>query len=643
MKYTNRTPSFVIIAALTAWLAASLSPELLAQTEERPSLPVAITGFAGVTMNLHSVDFSIIPGFGGYGENFSSGSGFGFAFGGGAEYFPKASFFGMPYRVGGLLMFSTFSGSLVKQDFIGNVIQGNSVSKGLVETSVDASISAVLAEPYFIFNPFEGTPFSIKVGLQAGIPLSASITRREELIAPEGVNFETGTRVRNNKTGDIPGKSSLLMTALGGFCYDIPLTTTLTLAPEVTFGYALTDVSSSLPWKANTLRAGMNVSYRLPEPLPEAPPPPPPPPRIQRLEIATILRVNGEPRTNGDKIAVPMKETRTTTRLTAAPVVFFAPNSDILFTPTAQNPALRSQQSVITTLAAYLRANPSAKLKITTFFADDEAPAIATRRAEAVIAALRRENVETKNITIVNGEPSLKMRRPELRDELRRVSFSINGSQMVLSTVETTTVVEGDDITISAAPEFEATELPITLGGTIDLNEQKLTTLGQTPSDYKIGVSEFANTSAPKNLTVHYDITDVSGSTKTAAIQVQLQPVTTLAKETVNADEQAKFEQHILGYFDFDAATFSAVDTFAVERAKQAIRDGKKVEIIGLTDDRGTEEYNSNLSQMRMSAGIALIGATINQVAATQFAQVFPNDATPASRALNRSVVVRIW
>lgn len=631
-----------MIAATTAMLTVAVMP-LCAQTDERPLTPIAITGFAGVNVNLHSVDFSIVPGFGGYGGNFSNGSGIGFAFGTGAEYFPTSTFFGMPYRVGGLVLFSTFSGNLVKQDFIGNVIQGNTVSNGLVETSVEASISTVLAEPYFAFNPFEGTPFSIKLGLQAGIPLAASMTRREELIAPEGVNFETGTRVRNNKTGDISGKASLLLAALGGVRYDIPITPVLTFAPEMSFGYSLTDVSSSLPWKAHTLRAGINVSYRLLEPLPEAPPPPPPPPREQRLEIASMLLVNGAPRTNGEKIPIPIKETRSTKRLTAAPVVFFAHNSDIVSTATAQNPALRNQQSVITAMAAYLRANPSVKLTITAYAADDESPDIATRRAEAIIAALRREKADFGNIVIAMGETPPKLRRADLRDEFRRATFSVNGSPMVFSTIETQVVVEGDDVVISASPEFSATELPITIGGVIELGGKELYRLGQTPSNYTLGISEFTTSSAPKTLAARYQISDVTGSTKISEIQVQLQPVTTLAKETVNADEQAKFEQHILGYFDFDAATFSAVDTFAVERAKQAIRDGKKVEIIGLTDDIGTEEYNSNLSQLRIAAGIALMGANANQVTTTQFAQVFPNDGTPASRALNRSAVVRIW
>lgn len=618
------------------------------QSAEREFLPFAATAFSGVNLNMHSANFFAVPGFGGYGSNFTNGLGLGSVVGIGTEYFPKQRLFGMEYRVGGILLFSTLSGRLEKQDFIGNVIQGNNASKALVQTSINASLSAVLAEPYIAFYPFGDSPASVKMGLQAGIPISATMTRREELIAPDGVNFETGNRIRNEKTGNIPDKSSLYTAGVVALRYDVPLGRNTILIPEAAFCFSLNDISSTLPWKTNVLRAGLTFAYHPNEPAPEpvsvpAPVIVPPEPKEKTLKLAAKMRINGMIYFDGQIITIPVRETRITTRTSLAHVAYFAPQSDIMTVENESAEASNKPPNIIEAVAAYLRANPMSKLTVTTYYADDETPETAQKRGKAIVEALRRNNADFGNISVVQGEIPLKMKRPDMREEMRRATFEINGKPIVFPyTASEQKIVQANDVIVETKPEFSASELPVIVSGKLYFSGKTVANLDKSVTKYIINSQEFASSNTSKVISAEYTLKDAAGDIKTSTVRVNIQPAPNQTEEIINRDEKGGYEQYIIGYFDFDGAEFSSVDTFSIERVRTALQNGKSVEIIGLTDDLGAEEYNKKLARQRIMSALNLLGISENRVTTTTLLPIFPRNSTPNSRTLNRSVVVRI-
>ncbi len=617
---------------------------IAAQTFERPLQPGAILGFSGANINLHNADFSVVPGFGGYGDNFSKGSGLGLALGVGAEYFPSARIFGISYRVGGLLHYSNFSAAIEKQDFIGNVIQGNKASEALVKTSLNSSISAMLLEPYLALYPWNEMPLSVKIGIQTGIPISAQMVRREELVAPEGVTFETGSRIRNEKYGEIPGNFTLFSAGIVAFQYEISLGPLSTLKPEISYSLALADISSSLAWKVNVLRIGSSFSYRLPKPrIEEKPSLPPPPQHIVKdatLTLSTRMFVNGLICENGQLIAVPIDETKIIERSAFAPTVFFERNSENLLKSSASADAENSD--VIDAIAVYLKSHPSDKLTVTTYYADDETAETAQKRGEAVELMLRRKNADFGNISFIQGEIPKKIQRSDLRDEMRKATFAINGKQEPLNFITEKTIQHVNPIVIKSTSRYVCDDRPANIHGTLRYGDKLLANLEDSDKDIRLDPLEFQPLQNAVKLQSEYTLTDANGKSISDAVSVMIQYIPNAVKEKINFNEAKEYEEYILGYFSFDSSDFSSADTFVVDRVKTSVQQNKTIELIGLTDDLGTEEYNKKLAYKRIEAALTLLGLHGNQVRINIQDQVFAKDSSPYSRTRNRSVVVRI-
>jgi hypothetical protein len=80
-------------------------------------------------------------------------------------------------------------------------------------------------------------------------------------ITTQGVTFQDGTNKQKSK-------SSLKDTQVrfelkGGAGYDIPLSRLITLAPQVSFGYGLTNVVKDVKWKVLSIQALASVKFNL--------------------------------------------------------------------------------------------------------------------------------------------------------------------------------------------------------------------------------------------------------------------------------------------------------------------------------------------------------------------------------------------
>ncbi|MBI5323984.1 MAG: hypothetical protein HZB41_01670 [Ignavibacteriae bacterium] len=126
----------------------------------------------GANLNIHTANFQSIT----YSEvkwdGFKSGFGLGENLYAGIEYrFPK-QLFGSEARGRLNLSYSNFSADLTGDEFIGNVITGNTYTNGISEHIVEATISAIKIEPQLVLKPFSEKLISMSLGLQVGFPMN---------------------------------------------------------------------------------------------------------------------------------------------------------------------------------------------------------------------------------------------------------------------------------------------------------------------------------------------------------------------------------------------------------------------------------------------------------------------------------------
>ena len=123
-------------------------------------------------------------------------------------------------------------------------------------------------------------PLYIRGTAVVDFPQGTTFEQKEEILSPQGVLYpETNTTERLVADGDIQNPESLL-SASGSLGYELPLSTRLSIAPEVSYYHPFNDVVSNRPWTITSVQGGLALrwSFGPLEKLPEPPPPPDLPP-----------------------------------------------------------------------------------------------------------------------------------------------------------------------------------------------------------------------------------------------------------------------------------------------------------------------------------------------------------------------------
>lgn len=180
-----------------------------------------------------------------------SGSGFGLAFGG----YTDMAFTPTVGLIAGLAFYDNRSGSTSSTGT--EQVQG--VGAVNFTQDVDVSIAYFQIESLFKLTiPKSG--FYFVMGPVLGFNISGE-TEATTTITTQGVTFQDGSNKQKSK-------SSLKDTQVrfelkGGAGYDIPLSRLITLAPQLSFGYGLTNVVKDVKWKVLTIQAMASVKFNL--------------------------------------------------------------------------------------------------------------------------------------------------------------------------------------------------------------------------------------------------------------------------------------------------------------------------------------------------------------------------------------------
>lgn len=233
-------------------------------------MPSYYGAYVHFNYNMHSGNFSQLPGVPNCCPEFASGSGLGAGFGALYEI-PFTSSFSAYFRAG----YSMLNGSFSETETTTLYDAANDdIMDGEFEHSLDAGLGAVILEPAAVYNITEN--LKLNLGLQAGFLVSKSYEQQEEITKPsDRATFlnpdgtDSRRRIRNDVSGDIEEANGMQFGMAAGLSYDIFLNKNKTtiLAPEIFYSFNFSSILPDDDWNVSSLRAGVAIKFA-PEPPP---------------------------------------------------------------------------------------------------------------------------------------------------------------------------------------------------------------------------------------------------------------------------------------------------------------------------------------------------------------------------------------
>ncbi len=609
--------------------------------------------FGGATF--HSADFRELPGAPNCCVTFGSGVGFGLDINFGAEFDTKSEVFNGTLRLGATVGYQLLSGTMTESEVVGNIIDGETVTDGVVQHDVELGYGLIAIRPYAAVPMPVVDGLFLTGGVLLGIPISTTIDQSQTLVEPKDdrYTFENGQRTRNKTSGELPDKSSLYAAVDLGFRYDVQLNESWTIAPAIRYQLGLTDIMVSTPWTISSFFGGVTLQVRLPNPTQHSPPvtrhspppPPPPPPPVVKVERVVTSRVllastvKGAERVN-DTVRVPALDVVVSDTLyNAAPVIFFEKNSTQPLIGDGR--AARYQQDVIRALRGYMRAHPDVHLTVTGVTARDEDKILAKERIQW---AIRQLPIDQNHITLeqLRGDS---LPYADLNDEFRRVQFRLDSTDVVIPVVSSSSRSNSVSIPMAGVHTLVCTPGPCNTTANAYAGDSPV------PVTMQNGVATFTvprkvlNVPNAISVSIRLETMDADSTSVIAEDNISLLLTERSFRRSVSritVDGVLESNDRILGYFDFDESSFSSHDPSVVAEIKAALENGKRVVVIPSTDTFGNETYNRVLKQQRADAAITLLGAPRSAVDVDLESVTMGPIDTPMQRIASRSVRVRI-
>lgn len=620
--------------------------------EETRYTDFVLYGGLYLNANIHQSDFQQLPGIDNCCTKFTSAFGITPNFFIGTEYKFGKQLFGMHTKAGLMLSYSNLSANFSEEEFIGNYISGDIVKKEIVEHSLKSTLTAILTGIYYSVSPLEDLPFSISTGFKIGFMLDKRFEQKEILLEPEEAVFENGTKERKFQSGDIPDANSHYLGVSFNIAYDAFKYKDFIFRTQLEYTHSLTDIASSLNWKAHYFSAGLALCWDIPMKTVLPPPPPipapepllPSPPVEDKLELALKVSNATGRKNDGSKIRYDYMLKEYYKLFTIMPQVFFTKNSSSLlwkdsFTPNDENEA---QVWALNSIVEYLKSNPDEKVALTAYKLDDEPDALPQNRLDAVVEKLKIVGIDkSRYSSVVIDKNSSAFRYEELKDEFRAVEFSFSKSGKILTFVkqqERAFVKIPHSIVIE--PETNSDIKHFDFDCDITINERK--------------VESFHNKKCSINLEEHIDdfstnhilkisgkLTDQQERIARKELVLEIEPKLIKTEKSFLAKDKSS-NQFILGFFGFDEAEFKSINKEAIEIVKDAVRNQMSVTIVPLHDSFGAIDHNTSLLRKRSDAALSLFGSDKEMIKVKYPDRFYyPND-NPSLRMLNRSVLVII-
>ncbi len=147
---------------------------------------------------------------------------------------------------------------------------------GTISHTISANLGNIALEPMLTIKPFTGLSktddgLTIMLGGHLGYAIQRSFAMEERIVAPDSLVFvDTGNRLRNQQSGEIPGSTPYSISVMAGLSWEIPLNAkrTVYITPEVFYSYPITPIvqssawaNSSNYWNVHQIRAGIALKF----------------------------------------------------------------------------------------------------------------------------------------------------------------------------------------------------------------------------------------------------------------------------------------------------------------------------------------------------------------------------------------------
>lgn len=570
---------------------------------------------------------------------FTSGSGFSFAIGGGVETPIGLRIGADDVLIGARVSYQGLSASMQVDEKIGNIIDGQTVRDGISRHDLSVGYAILGVSPYVSIPLPIDVPLRARVGFTSGIPLIATFEQLESLVDPTlpGYTYENGQRTRNAGSGDIPNVSGLYAALSFGVQYTHALSPSLAIVPSLNYQLAVTNITSTTAWSASALRAGVDLQFRLHKPTtpaPPPPPPPPPPPAPRIAELRSDLQIEAK-RTDGVIDVVGFDNSVATTLYDAAPVLFFQAGSTV---PVVDPSSLVGayQQRVLEGLRAFAAANPSSRITVIGTAVTDEPPQLARERVTWAVAQL---GIDAMSRIEVRTEVRGGYEYPQLADEQRSVRFLIDRQPRVIPIVQRDTTRRSRDMSIPVSHILTCEAGPCTSIVTATFGGRRVDVSGGGPM-YRVLIPTATAVEGTEPMRVACDVTDTTGARRTSTVSANVRISAVTQEQTPVRIQPSYFtdETIVLGYCEFDDDDFATTNPDGIRRVREAIAAGKRVTLIASCDELGEDDYNDALMERRARTAIRLLNVRPTDVTVQRQASTDASNATPMQRIANRSV-----
>ena len=531
---------------------------------------------------------------------------------------------------------SQFNAPFSSRDFVGNFINGNTVTQVLVDYSLALSGMMIGLEPRLHMH-YSKLPISLFLGLNASSIIANNAHQIERIIKPNDVNYTNGTKELNRYDGNIEGLNSLLFSGIIGMEYQFSLQENLLLIPSIAYRTYFNSFIADHPWSMNGMMASIGMSYAIPKPEKTIEIPPPPPPPIEEKEPEITLSMHFHALLNdamvefGDTIPYPYERNINVEAKTIAPIYMFEKNSSEII----------SEYGHEETLLEIAIKQGNAPLRILAMASDQESENMAQARAAFIKKKLliinpeRRIQAETRIIKTKG------LRYPELIDESRMVMISYaDGTLPIYTRTDTQLVFQETSIRLITEPSITGAKI----AGMASLGNVKTKTIEEPDITFSFSPS-IANPIETQKFIAQSFVTLEPNLKSKSRIELYIRPI--LLRENVNEIQNSNTSnEYILGYSDFDEGSLSMIDQSVIQRIKRALNSGTTITMIPLIDDLGKSDHNSILAKERVKSALQILESEIGKNAMKNFTisspRVFQADGRVSGRVLHRGISIRI-
>ncbi len=714
----NRTLLLAIVIINTAVALLAQEP-----TSKQPFEKFGIAG--GLSYNLHTANFTKLPGIPSCCPRFETGTGIGFY---GSALYERS--IGEPLWLSVRLGVQSFDALLSKIEPT-TIMGDNGIVAGQFEHTLQSNFMNLGIEPGVMYELIPN--LYVNAGARIGLNMTSTYDQKETIVQPAGkgtfidpnTGASTNKRTRNESNGDIPDATALQLGVLAGISYELPLNKdkSFRLAPEVSFYYGLTNLANEIEWSANAVRGGVAIKYVPTEA-----------PIKQKLEerksqIDTIKILSDATKENKyirgeEKTSSSVEETNSTIITT-----FLTNRTDTLIVPKLY---LLDGSIVAVGLDENGNEMPNPQFKVEEFvsnrldpllnyvFFDENSAELVKKYSQ--LNSVGKQNFSTDslyyestlgiyyNILNIVGErlnkfPNSKIRlvgcNADYGQEQGNTALSLSRAESIKKYLTTTWGVAPERITTESRNLPEKASTPKTENYKSSENRRVeiysdddailepvfLSRIVRTSNPPKVRFKAIANAEAglkawtieayqasspndryidkaespqvapkdwvlvdlqkvipkiPEPITYNLLLEDTKGNQKLITNQSLPVDVLTIQKKRKELQGDYEIEKFSLILFEFSSASIGSKNKKIVDFIKKRIKPGSEIEIIGFTDQTGSEDFNQTLSTNRAKETLKQIESKTAKFKGVGSDNLLYDNTIPEGRFYCRTVEITV-